>query len=141
MTDLEQQLVKYLTDVHAIEQQALAQMRVAPALASDPHLAEAFSAHCEETLDHERSIRELLVAHDAKPAVIKDLLGTLTGKGFAAFARVQPDTPGKLTAHAFSYEHMELAAYVMLGRVATLAGDEASAAASRHICAQEQAMG
>src|SRR3954451_6636202 len=116
-------------------------MRVSPELAGDPQLAEAFSDHCRETVEHERAIRERLEAHSAKPALVKDLLGTLTGKGFTAFARVQPDTPGKLTAHAFSYEHMELAAYVMLGRVATLAGDEASAAASRHICAQEQAMG
>ena len=141
MTDLAEQLVKYLTDVHAIEQQALAQMRVSPELAGHPQLADAFSEHCRETVEHERAIRGRLEEHDAKPAVIKDLLGTLTGKGFTAFARVQPDTPGKLTAHAFSYEHMELAAYVMLGRVATLAGDEATAEEARRICAEEQAMG
>jgi ferritin-like metal-binding protein YciE len=33
---LDEQLTKYLTDAHAMEVQALAQMRAAPALAGDP---------------------------------------------------------------------------------------------------------
>ena len=39
MAPLTEQLVKYLTDVHAMEVQALAQMRKAPELAGDPQLA------------------------------------------------------------------------------------------------------
>jgi ferritin-like metal-binding protein YciE len=140
MTVLSEQLTKYLTDAHSIEQQALVQMRVAPELAADPQLAEAFTRHCHETLDHERAVRERLADRGASPAKIKDLLGTLTGKGFAAFARAQPDTPGKLVAHGFSYEHMELAAYEMLAHVAELAGDEESVAMARRIAAQEDAM-
>ena len=42
----------------------------------------------------------------------------LGGKGFLLFARLQPDTPGKLLAHALSYEALELAAYELLARVA-----------------------
>jgi ferritin-like metal-binding protein YciE len=140
MTALSEQLTKYLTDAHSIEQQALAQMRVAPELAGDPQLAEAFTRHCEETVEHERAVRERLADRGASPAKLKDLLGTLTGKGFVAFARVQPDTPGKLVAHGFSYEHMELAAYEMLAHVAELAGDSESVAMARRIAAQEDAM-
>jgi ferritin-like metal-binding protein YciE len=140
MSALSEQLTKYLTDAHSIEQQALAQMRVAPELAGDPQLAEAFAQHCQETLEHERAVRERLADRGASPAKIKDLLGTLTGKGFVVFARVQPDTPGKLVAHGFSYEHMELAAYEMLAHVAELAGDDESAAMARRIAAQEDAM-
>src|SRR5436305_13313251 len=114
---LQDQLTKYLTDLHSIEQQALAQMRAAPALAGDAELADAFSRHCQETVEHERAIRECLGDRGTSPSTVKDLLGTLTGKGFVAFARAQPDTPGKLVVHAFSYEHMELAAYEMLARV------------------------
>ncbi len=46
----------------------------------------------------------------------------MTGQGFALFAKFQPDTPGKLVAHAYSYEHMELAAYDLLGRMAERGG-------------------
>ncbi len=140
MTVLSEQLTKYLTDAHAIEQQALAQMRVAPELAGDPQLADAFTRHCQETVEHERAVRERLIARGASPAKVKDLFGTLTGKGFAMFARAQPDTPGKLVAHGFSYEHMELAAYEMLAHVAEMAGDTESLAVARRIAAQENAM-
>ena len=139
--DLDTQLTKYLTDVHSIEAQALAQMRTAPKLAGDAQIAQAFSAHLDETADHERLIRERLEARGAKPAALKDLAGTLTGKGFGAFAAVQPDTPGKLAVHAFSYEHMEEAAYDLLGKVAERAGDLDTVAVARQIERQEHMMG
>jgi ferritin-like metal-binding protein YciE len=140
VTTLSEQLTKYLTDAHSIEQQALAQMRVAPDLAGDAELGRAFTSHCHETIEHERAVRELLAERGASPAKLKDLLGTLTGKGFAAFARAQPDTPGKLVVHGFSYEHMERAAYEMLAHVAQLAGDAHAAGVARQIGEQEQAM-
>src|SRR5437764_8177863 len=93
---LDEQLTKYLADAHALEVQALAQMRAAPDLAGDPPLARAFREHCTETERHEALIRERLDAHDAKPSRLEDLLGAVSGKGFVLFARFQPDTPGKL---------------------------------------------
>src|SRR4051812_28686167 len=135
-----EQLDKYLADAHAIEHQALAQLRRAPALADQAELAQAFAMHERETEEHERLVRERLEARGAGVAPIKDVVGTITGKGFTAFARVQPDTPGKLVAHAYSYEHMELAAYVQVARVAELAGDEETAAVAAFIAEQEQQM-
>jgi ferritin-like metal-binding protein YciE len=137
---LREQLTKYLTDAHSIEQQALAQMRVAPKLAGDQQLASAFAEHCTETEAHERTVRELLQSRGAGVAKLKDLLGTLTGKGFVGFARAQPDTPGKLVVHAYSYEHMELAAYELIAALADRVGDDRVAAAARTIGAQESSM-
>jgi ferritin-like metal-binding protein YciE len=56
------------------------------------------------------------------------------------FARSQPDTPGKLTAHAYSYEHMELAAYDLLALIAERAGDADTVEVARAIREQEAAM-
>jgi ferritin-like metal-binding protein YciE len=56
------------------------------------------------------------------------------------FARLNPDTPGKLAMHAYSYEHMELAAYELLRRIAERGGDEAVAAMARRIADDERAM-
>jgi ferritin-like metal-binding protein YciE len=137
---LSDQLVKYLTDVHAMEVQALAQMRAAPDLAGDPELARAFDAHREETERHEALIRARLDDHDAKPSRIEDLLGAVSGKGFVLFAKFNPDTPGKLATHAFSYEHLELAAYDLLSRVAERAGDAEVAAVAVTIRGEEDAM-
>lgn len=139
--DLEEQLTKYLTDAHSIEQQALAQMKAAPQLAGDAQIAQAFSDHLLETADHERLVAQRLEARGASPSTIKDAAGTLTGKGFGLFAAAQPDTPGKLVVHAFSYEHMEEATYEFLGKVAERAGDPDTVADARRIERQEHMMG
>ncbi|HEX5711978.1 MAG TPA: DUF892 family protein, partial [Solirubrobacterales bacterium] len=133
------QLVTYLADVHAIEEQALAQMRRAPRLV-DGELAAAFEQHLQETESQERRVRERLSAHDASPSTAKDVAGRIGGVGMVVFARSQPDTPGKLTAHAFSYEHMEVAAYELLARVADRAGDAETATMAIEIAAEERAM-
>src|SRR3954467_12925563 len=140
MGSLDEQLTKYLTDAHAMEVQALAQMRAAPDLAGDPGLERAFREHLTESERHEALVRERLAARDAKPSRLEDLLGGLSGKGFVLFARSQPDTPGKLATHAFSYEHLELATYDLLERVAERAGDAQTADAARRIRADEDAM-
>ncbi len=137
---LDEQLTKYLTDAHSIEQMARAQLTAAPELAVDPTLAATFATHLTETEDHERLVRARLEARGASPAAPKDLAGALTGKGFVAFARGNPDTPGKLIAHAFSYEHMELAAYDMISRVAERAGDHETVRVAARIEQQERRM-
>lgn len=140
-TAIQEQLVKYLTDAHSIEEQALQQLRLAPRIAGDPELARIFREHLAETERHEALVRDRLEAHGAEPSRFKDLVMRAGGIGFALFARLQPDTPGKLTAHAFSYEHLELAAYELLLRVAEAAGDEETAATARRIRDEERAMG
>jgi ferritin-like metal-binding protein YciE len=136
----QEQLVKYLADAHSIEEQALVQMRRAPALADDSRLAEAFRQHLVETEGHERIVRERLEAHGADPSRLKDLAGRAGGWGMLLFAKSQPDTTGKLTAHAFSYEHMEVATYELLGRAAAAVGDEETVAAAARIGAEERRM-
>ena len=134
------QLTKYLTDVHSIEVQAIAQLEVAPKIAVATRLAEAFATHLEETREQERLVREALEARGADTSTLKDLAGRVGGWAMIAFARLNPDTPGKLTAHAYSYEHMELAAYELLGRAARRAGDEAVAGLAERIAPEERAM-
>jgi ferritin-like metal-binding protein YciE len=137
---LNQQLQKYLTDIHSIEVQALTQMRSAPDMAGDPKLAEAFRLHETETEEHKRLIEERLQVHGASPSKLKDVAGLVTGKGFVLFAKANPDTPGKLAAHAYSYEAMEEAAYELLARVADRVADARTVEVARRILAQEVAM-
>src|SRR3954454_22832780 len=136
----EEQITKYLTDVHSIEVQALEQMRMAPKIAGDPDLARMFEEHLEETNEHERLVREELEQRGASPSTVKDVAGRVGGWGMVLFAKLNPDTPGKLAMHAYSYEHMELAAYELLRRVAERGGDARVAALARRIGADERAM-
>jgi ferritin-like metal-binding protein YciE len=135
------QLTKYLTDVHSIEVQALAQLKAAPGIAGDERLAVLFEQHLEETREQERLVRETLEGRGADTSGLKDLAGRVGGWAMIAFARLNPDTPGKLVAHAYSYEHMELAAYELLARVARRAGDDSVVALAEEIGSEERAMG
>ncbi len=74
MTSLDEQLTKYLTDAHAIEEQALVQMKMAPKIAADPEIAAAFEQHLTETAGHEQLISQRLDARDAHPSTVKDSL-------------------------------------------------------------------
>jgi ferritin-like metal-binding protein YciE len=123
MTEISDQLTKYLTDAHSIEVQALAQLRGAPDAAGEPRLAELYREHLAETERHEERIRSLLEARGAKPSLTKDTLMKLGGKGFLLFAKLQPDTPGKLHAHSLSYEALELSSYELLTLAAERAGE------------------
>lgn len=138
--DIQEQLIKHLTDVHSIEEQALTQMRRAPDIAGDPELSAIFERHLVETERHEQLVRERLEAHDAEPSTAKDLAGKAGGVGMLMFAQFNPDTPGKLVNHAYSYEHMELAAYELLARVAERAGDHETVAVAKEIAAEEREM-
>lgn len=138
--DRDEQIVKYLADVHSIELQALAQLRAAPKIAGDERLSQAFEQHLVETEDQERRVRVRLEALGGEPSKLKDAAGAAGGWGMAAFAASQPDTPGKLAMHAYSYEHMELAAYELLKRLAERAGDEETARMAADIAAEEGRM-
>src|SRR5436305_987035 len=136
----DEQLTKYLTDAHSIEEQALVQMKIAPKIVDTPALSAIFSEHLTETAEHERLVREALEQRGADPSTIKDLAGKAGGYGMALFAQLNPDTPGKLVMHAYSYEHMELAAYELLRRAAEHAGETAVAELAQRIGPEERAM-
>jgi ferritin-like metal-binding protein YciE len=137
---IEEQLTKYLADAHSIEVQALAQLERAPDIAREEGLEAAFRAHHAETQMHEQLIRQRLRQRGADPSRLKDIAGRVGGVAMIAFARVNPDTPGKLLAHAFAYEHMELAAYELLARVAERAGEHEVVENANLIAEQERAM-
>jgi ferritin-like metal-binding protein YciE len=139
-SSIEEQLTKYLTDTHSIEEQALVQMQRAPAMAGEVELSRIFAEHLAETREHERDVRAELLRRGAEPSTIKDVAGKVGGWGMVLFARLNPDTPGKLAVHAYSYEHMELAAYELLRRMAQRAGDENVRLLAERIGGQERAM-
>jgi nucleoside-diphosphate-sugar epimerase/ferritin-like metal-binding protein YciE len=131
MEPREAKLVQQLAGVQAIGRQALVQMRRAPQIAGDERLAALFAAHAGETEAHEQLLRERLRAHGT--GVLDGSSERAGGIGMAVFAAGEPDTPAKLVAHAFSYEHMEIAAYELLRKTAEESGDDATAAVAGQI--------
>jgi ferritin-like metal-binding protein YciE len=132
-------LDRYLGDAHAIEQQSIQLLQAAPHIVGDDQLAVLFTDHLAETWEHERRIEERLAVRDANPSMLKDVVMRTGGVNARGFFGVQPDTPAKLAGFAFAFEHLEIATYELLCRVALRAGDMDTAEVAGSILAEERA--
>jgi ferritin-like metal-binding protein YciE len=135
-----EQLLHFLSDMYSVEQQALAQMVSAPKIAQDPSLAADFEQHYAETEQQANVVRKRLETLGGSPSAVKNAVMKLGGKAFLLFARVMPETPGRLVVHSYSYEAMEWAGYEMLARFAEQAGDAETVDAAKAIGKQEREM-
>jgi ferritin-like metal-binding protein YciE len=136
--DLGEQLTKYLADAHAIENQAIQLLERGREIGGDSELERLFTDHLGETREHERLIQERLEAHGAAPSKLKDAAMRLGALNWGTFFQAQPDTPGKLAAFAFAFEHLEIGGYEQLKRVAGRAGDQTTVEVVERILAEER---
>jgi len=136
----ETDLIRHIDEAHALEQTVARMLDGLIRSATDQELVDRLRQHKVETQRHESLMRGRLEAHGAQPSALRDLAAEAGGAGFVLFARVQPDTPGKLATHAYSYEHLELAAYELLARLAELAGDHETGVVAHRIRGEEAAM-
>jgi ferritin-like metal-binding protein YciE len=139
LADDDAALDRYLGDAHAIEQQSMQLLQTAPHIVGDDQLAALFTDHLAETREHGRRIEERLAARDANPSMLKDVVMRTGGFNASGFFGVQPDTPAKLSGFAYAFEHLEIAAYELLCRVALRAGDMDTAEVAGSILAEERA--
>jgi ferritin-like metal-binding protein YciE len=94
--------------------------------------------HLVETREHKELVEGRLRALDAGPNRLKDAAMRLGALNWGMFFGTHPDTPGKLAAFAYAFEHLEVAGYEQLRIVAEKAGDQDTVAAVTGILAQER---
>jgi ferritin-like metal-binding protein YciE len=140
LQDLDESLNSYLADAHAIEKQAISLLEGGPKIVGEGTVATLFEEHLEETRTQQQRVADRLEARGSSPSKIKDVGMRLGGFNIGGFFGAQPDTPAKLTGFAYAFEHLEVAAYEQLSRVAERAGDDETAAMAREIAAEERAM-
>jgi ferritin-like metal-binding protein YciE len=136
--DLETQLRKYLADAHAIEEQAVALLERAPKLAGSDRIASVYADHLAETRDHADLVAERLHALGGDPSSLKDAALRLGALNWGAFFQAHPDTPGKLAAFAYAFEHLEIGGYEQLRVVAERAGDGDTGLLASRILGEER---
>ena len=137
--DIQSELVGYLTDAHSIEAQALQLLEAGPAMAGLQELAEVFRDHLDETREQQRLVEQRLRTLGESPSRFQNIGMRLGGANLGALFAAQPDTPAKLAGFAFAFEHLEIAAYELLRRVAQRAGDQETAEVAERIAAEERA--
>jgi ferritin-like metal-binding protein YciE len=137
---LQRKLVDYVQDAHAMEQTVSTMLDSMIATTDDPEITEMLKQHKRQTQEHERRLRERLDAMGAGTSATRSVggLGAALFKGVGDVART--DKPAKNARDGFMTEHMEIAAYELLERLAKKAGDEQTAEVARLNRADEQAM-
>jgi ferritin-like metal-binding protein YciE len=122
-TDINRELISYLTDVHAIEQAGLRLLDEAARRAGDERIAEIYRTHRLQTEAHARSIADRLKAHDTGRAVTDAAPSGLDGIGIPIAPEAAHGSPARLAMATYAFENLEIAAYHLLRGVAQRAGD------------------
>ena len=139
---LRRKLVDYVQNVHAMEQNVLLMLDSMILTTGDAEIAGMLRQHKEETRRQERRLNERLKA-------LRGLNLSSTGKDLSAILAAQvkgvadlwrADKPLRNARDAFVTEHLEIAAYELLERLAERAGDPETAEVARTNRAEEEAM-
>lgn len=136
--DIQEQVVKYLQDAVGMEEQSIEMLEKAVDIAGDPDLSQLYRGHLNDSRDHQRYVKQRLEALGESESKLKSSVQKATAMGLGMAAQGMPDTPGKLAAVAFAFEHLEIASYELLRRVAEQAGDTETVAMAERILPVER---
>ncbi|HZB35662.1 MAG TPA: DUF892 family protein [Gaiellaceae bacterium] len=139
-SELATKLGDYVEDAHAMESNVLQMLDSMIATTDDTQILRQLEQHRKQTERHQERLRDRLEALGRGTSLRKEgqtLAGALL-KGVAD--QVRGDKPGKNARDGFVTEHMEIAAYELLERLAVRAGDEKTAQVARQNRRDEEAM-
>ena len=139
---LQSKLVEYVQNVHAMEQNVLLMLDSMILTTRDEEISQMLRRHKEETRRQEQRLRERRKALGGLgfTSISKDLsaIAAAQVKGFTDLWRT--DKAVRNARDAFVTEHLEIAAYELLERLAERAGDPETAELARENRAEEEAM-
>jgi ferritin-like metal-binding protein YciE len=135
----QQQLVKQLTEAHAMEKQASQLLDKGATMIGDEEVGRIFRAHLMQTEEHARYVAERLQAHGESPSKLKDAAMQASALGIGLAAGALADTPLRLATMAYAFENLEIATYNLIRRLAERAGDVDTVDVVDRILEQEEA--
>ncbi len=140
MDQLKAQLIKHIDEAHALEQNVLQMLDGMISTTDDPEILDALEHHRLQTQNHADRMAQRLEAHDTAPSTVKQVGGVLGVLAKLPLDFVRGEKAGRNARDGYATEHLEIASYELLRRIARMAGDEETAAAAAEIIAEEQAM-
>ena len=135
----QEQLVKQLTEAHAMEKQASQLLDKGATMIGDEEIGRIFRAHLLQAEEHAKYVAERLDAHGESPSKLKDAAMQASALGIGLTAGALPDTPLRLATVAYAFENLEIATYNLMRRLAERAGDSDTVAVVDRILEQEEA--
>jgi ferritin-like metal-binding protein YciE len=137
--DLKEEVVKYLTDAHALEGQSEELLKRGEKIVGEGDLRKLMDDHLAETRAHRALVESRLDALGGSPNKIKDTALKLGALNWGAFFASQPDTPAKLAGFAHAVEFLETGGWEQLKRVAERAGDAETVRIAERVLGEERA--
>jgi ferritin-like metal-binding protein YciE len=137
---LKDQLIKHIDEAHAMEQNVLRMLDGMISTTDDPEILDALEHHKLQTQQHADRMAQRLEAHDVAPSTVKQIGGVLGALAKVPLDFVRGEMAGRNARDGYATEHLEIASYELLRRIAEKAGDEETARAAREIIAEEAAM-
>jgi ferritin-like metal-binding protein YciE len=137
---LQAQLVKHIDEAHAMEQNVLRMLDGMISTTDDPEILDALEHHKVQTQRHADLMAQRLEAHGASPSAVKQIGGVLGALAKMPLDFVRGEKAGRNARDGYATEHLEIASYELLRRIADKAGDEETAQAATEIIAEEAAM-
>jgi ferritin-like metal-binding protein YciE len=138
--DLKEQLVKHIDEALAMEQNVLRMLDSMVATTEDEEIKADLRQHKLETEQQAERLRRRLEAHGASPSVVKEAGGVVGALMKSVVDMARGEKAGRNARDAYATEHMEIAAYELLERIAKRAGDEETAEVARRNRAEEEEM-
>ena len=136
----EEQLVKHIDEAYAMEQNVLRMLDGMIKTTDDSEIKEELRHHKLETERHAERMKERLEAHSATPSMVKEAGGIAAALMKTVFDLTRGEKAGRNARDGYATEHLEIASYQLLERVAQQAGDEETAEAARQNRKDEEAM-
>jgi ferritin-like metal-binding protein YciE len=137
---LKAQLVKHIDEAYAMEQNVLRMLDGMISTTEDPEIRDELRQHKLETERHAERMQQRLEAHSVTPSVVKEVGGIAGALMKSVVDLARGEKAGRNARDAYATEHMEIASYQLLERIAVKAGDEETATAARENRAEEEAM-
>lgn len=140
MDQLTTQLIKHIDEAHAIEQSVLRLLDGMISTTDDPEILDALEHHKRQTQNHADRMARRLEAHDATPSTLKQIGGVLGALAKMPLDLVRGEKAGRTARDGYATEHLEIASYELLLRIAEKAGDQETVQAAKEIIIEEAAM-
>jgi ferritin-like metal-binding protein YciE len=137
---LKAQLVKHIDEAHAMEQNVLRMLDSMISTTDDPDILRDLQEHKTQTKGHADKMASRLASYDLSPSMVRQAGGILEALAKIPLDLVRGEKAGRNARDAFATEHMEIASYELLRRIAERAGDDETAQAAGEIILEEKAM-
>jgi ferritin-like metal-binding protein YciE len=134
------QLLKHLDEAIAMEENVKRMLDGGISLFDDPQMIDLLEHHRMQTEEQSQRLRRRLEALGGSPSMVREAAGILGALAKMPLDMVRQEKAGRFARDAYATEHLEIASYELLERVAKRAGDDETAEIARQNRGEEQAM-